>query len=66
LLLRARFIKGIRTHGTGCTYSAAIAGYLARGFDLPHAVKRAKLFITRAIARSYRVGKHSALNQLCR
>jgi hydroxymethylpyrimidine/phosphomethylpyrimidine kinase len=63
LLLSAPFIKGVRTHGTGCTYSAAIAGHLARGSNLPQAVKRAKQFITRAIAGSYCIGKHSALNQ---
>jgi hydroxymethylpyrimidine/phosphomethylpyrimidine kinase len=63
-LLSAPFIKGIRTHGTGCTYSAAIAGCLARGCSLPQAVKRAKDFVTRAIAGSYRVGKHFALNPL--
>ena len=66
LLLSAPFIKGVRTHGTGCTYSAAIAGYLARGCSLLQAVKRAKQFITRAIAGSYCIGKHSALNQLFR
>ena len=66
LLLCAPFIKGARTHGTGCTFSAAIAGYLARGCNLPQAVKRGKQLITRAIAASYRIGKHSALNQLLR
>jgi len=64
LLLTAPFIEGIRTHGTGCAYSAAITGYLARGYALPQAVKRAKQFVTQAIAGSYRIGKHSALNQL--
>jgi len=62
-LLSAPFIKGVRTHGTGCTYSAAVAGYLARGFNLTEAVKRAKQFVTQAIAGSYRIGQHSALNQ---
>ncbi len=62
LLLTAPFITGIRTHGTGCTYSAAIAAYLALGSDLRAAVKRAKPFVTRAIAGSYRIGRHSALN----
>jgi len=62
LLLSAPFIKGVRTHGTGCTYSAAIAGCLARGDNLAQAVKRAKEFVTQAIAGSYRVGKHFALN----
>jgi hydroxymethylpyrimidine/phosphomethylpyrimidine kinase len=62
LLLRAPFVKGIRTHGTGCTYSAAITGYLALGHDLPRAVGLGKNFVTQAIAESYRLGKHFALN----
>ena len=66
LLLSAPFIKGVRTHGTGCTYSAAIAGFLAHGCDLPQAVKRAKQFVTQAIAGSYRIRRHFALNQLFR
>ncbi|MGA9453232.1 MAG: hydroxymethylpyrimidine/phosphomethylpyrimidine kinase [Verrucomicrobiia bacterium] len=66
LLLSAPFIKDVRTHGTGCTCSAAVAGYLARGCDLPEAVKRAKEFVTQAIAGSYRVGKNFALNPLFR
>jgi hydroxymethylpyrimidine/phosphomethylpyrimidine kinase len=37
------------THGTGCTYSAAIAAELARGTSLPEAVARAKRFVTEAI-----------------
>ena len=37
------------THGTGCTYSAAIAAGLARGLPLRDAVARAKRFITEAI-----------------
>jgi hydroxymethylpyrimidine/phosphomethylpyrimidine kinase len=37
------------THGTGCTYSAAITGLLASGLSLPHAVTQAKRFITEAI-----------------
>ena len=61
LLLSAPFIKGVRTHGTGCTYSAAIAAYLVLGCNLPQAVKRAKEFVTRAIAQSRRIGKHFVL-----
>lgn len=37
------------THGTGCTYSAAITACLALGLDLPDAIARAKRFITEAI-----------------
>ncbi len=37
------------THGTGCTYSAAITAELAIGSGLIESVRRAKLFITEAI-----------------
>ena len=46
----APFVPGVNTHGTGCTYSAAIATALARGLALPAAVGEAKKFVTRAIA----------------
>jgi hydroxymethylpyrimidine/phosphomethylpyrimidine kinase len=44
------------THGTGCTYSAAITAELAKGTPLPEAVMRAKEFITRAIRTSPGLG----------
>jgi hydroxymethylpyrimidine/phosphomethylpyrimidine kinase len=62
LLLSAPFVKGRRTHGTGCTYSAAITGYLARGHGLPEAVARAKEYISQAIVQSRAIGKYSVLN----
>ena len=62
LLLSAPFVKGVSTHGTGCTYSAAITAYLARGLALPEAVQAAKEYITQAIARSRPVGKYSVLD----
>lgn len=37
------------THGTGCTYSAAITALLARGMELPEAVRQAKEWLTEAI-----------------
>jgi len=46
---RAPFVTGVSTHGTGCTYSAAIAAYLAHGFSLPHAVANSKRHVTAAI-----------------
>ncbi|HTR43709.1 MAG TPA: bifunctional hydroxymethylpyrimidine kinase/phosphomethylpyrimidine kinase [Pseudomonadales bacterium] len=61
VLLRAPFVKGIRTHGTGCVYSAAICASLAQGKSLRQAVQVGKRFITRAILRSYRIGSHFAL-----
>jgi hydroxymethylpyrimidine/phosphomethylpyrimidine kinase len=62
LLLKAPRVAGVSTHGTGCTYSAAVAGYLALGQDLPRAVRNAKQFITTAIAGSRLVGRHLVLN----
>lgn len=42
-------IETRHTHGTGCTFSAAITASLAAGNDLPEAVRRAKRYITEAI-----------------
>lgn len=39
------------THGTGCTYSAAIASYLARGLRGLDAIKAARLYLQGAILR---------------
>jgi len=45
------------THGTGCTLSAAIAAYLARGYAMPAAVAAAKEYITGAIQNGFTLGK---------
>ncbi|MBN2437539.1 MAG: bifunctional hydroxymethylpyrimidine kinase/phosphomethylpyrimidine kinase [Deltaproteobacteria bacterium] len=53
------------THGTGCTYSAAIATCLGRGMDVPRAVGEAKRYITEAIRNAWRVGGgHGPTNHL--
>ncbi len=44
------------THGTGCTYSAAVTAGLARGFDLVEAVGLAKRYVTEAIATAPGIG----------
>ncbi len=62
LLLSAPFVPEVRTHGTGCTYSAAITGFLCLGHELSKAVAQAKEYISQAIARSHLVGKHFVLN----
>jgi hydroxymethylpyrimidine/phosphomethylpyrimidine kinase len=59
--LRAPFVKGVSTHGTGCTYSAAIAAQLALGTPLRRAVALAKDYVTQAIRDSVRIGGHYAL-----
>lgn len=45
------------THGTGCTFSSAIAANLAQGFDLNESVAKAKNYITQAIAGGFSIGK---------
>jgi len=50
-------IETKNTHGTGCTFSSAIAANLALGFDLYEAVKRAKDYVTTAIKHSLDIGK---------
>jgi hydroxymethylpyrimidine/phosphomethylpyrimidine kinase len=61
-MLQAPYIHGVSTHGTGCTYSAAIAAYVALGETLPLAVFKAKEFISQAIAQSYKTNGHFVLN----
>jgi len=55
----AERISTVHTHGTGCTYSAAITAELARGTPLPEAVARAKAFITAAIRTNPGLGRGS-------
>jgi hydroxymethylpyrimidine/phosphomethylpyrimidine kinase len=45
------------THGTGCTYSAAITASLANGHQLPDAIALAKRYITLAIQSHPGLGK---------
>ena len=45
------------THGTGCTFSSAIASQLAKGKSVPDAVKAAKTYVTMAIEHSLAIGK---------
>lgn len=50
-------LQSRNTHGTGCTYAAALTTLLAQGFEVKEAVARAKAFITRAIACGVSLGK---------
>jgi hydroxymethylpyrimidine/phosphomethylpyrimidine kinase len=56
---RAPRIHTPHTHGTGCTYSAAITAWLARGHAMPDAVMRARRFIYEAIRTSPGLGSGS-------
>ena len=57
----APFVPGVSTHGTGCTYSAAITAGLALGDSLEDAIARAKEFVSRAIRDHFTWGKIDAL-----
>lgn len=55
------------THGTGCTLSAAITGYLAKGYNLIEAVKKGKKFVSYGIKNSLNIGKgHGPLDHFPR
>ncbi len=45
------------THGAGCTYSAALASYLAKGLSMPDACAAAKVFVEKAIVNSSSIGR---------
>ena len=52
-------IQNPNTHGTGCTLSSAIAANLAKGFSLPESVRRAKAYISGALAAMLDLGQGS-------
>jgi hydroxymethylpyrimidine/phosphomethylpyrimidine kinase len=52
-------IETRHTHGTGCTFSAAITASLASGYDLPESVRRGKRYITEAIRNNPGLGSGS-------
>ena len=54
---KAPFVPGVSTHGTGCTFSAAIAAGLANGRTLRQALAAGKKYVTRAIVQSFRWGR---------
>jgi hydroxymethylpyrimidine/phosphomethylpyrimidine kinase len=54
--LRAPRHDNRHTHGTGCTLASAVASGLARGMDVPEAVRAAKEYVTGAIAAGFPLG----------
>lgn len=60
-------VKPDNTHGTGCTFSSAVAANLALGRQLRDAVVLAKAYVTEAIRKAYSVGPgRMPLNHLFR
>jgi hydroxymethylpyrimidine/phosphomethylpyrimidine kinase len=58
-LLQGEVVPTQNTHGTGCTFSAAICALLARGTPLLEAVRQAKTYITGALQHSLTIGQGS-------
>lgn len=56
LVLEGRRVDTTNTHGTGCTFSAAIAAHLAQGAGIVAAVMQAKRFVSLAIEHSLDLG----------
>ena len=50
-------VDSANTHGTGCTFSAAIAAGLARGQALGDAIRAAKAYVTLAIREGFKAGR---------
>jgi hydroxymethylpyrimidine/phosphomethylpyrimidine kinase len=50
-------IDSPNTHGTGCTFSSAIAAGLARGRPLGDAIREAKAYVTAAIREGFAAGQ---------
>ena len=51
-ILSSPRVKSKNTHGTGCTLSAAIASFIAQGFAVLDACKKAKSYLYKAIVHS--------------
>ncbi len=56
---KGKRIDNPNTHGTGCTLSSAIASNLAKGYELKEAIKRAKKYISGALASMLDLGAGS-------
>lgn len=50
-------VKSPNTHGSGCTFASAVTAQLASGRPLREAVLLAKAYVTKAIEKSFSVGK---------
>ncbi len=58
-------IETKNTHGTGCTYSAAVCAFLAKGMPLRVSLENSKAFVTEAIRNSLEIGRgHGPVNHL--
>jgi len=62
-IFKSKRINTKNTHGTGCTFSAAIAAYIAKGEDIISSISKSKDYINSAIQENFLIGKgHGPLN----
>jgi hydroxymethylpyrimidine/phosphomethylpyrimidine kinase len=54
---RTARIDTSNTHGTGCTFAAAVAAYLALGQDLASAAERSQQYVAGAIQHALAIGR---------
>jgi len=54
---RSRRLRTRNTHGTGCTFAAAIAAHLARGERAPEAVRKARVYLAGALRHALPLGR---------
>lgn len=50
-------VTGSNNHGTGCTFSSAIAVGIARGFEYPRAISRARAYVQEALENGFAIGQ---------
>jgi hydroxymethylpyrimidine/phosphomethylpyrimidine kinase len=60
--IEGKIFKSINTHGSGCTYSAAVTAYLTKGYNLIESIKNASFFTKKSIEN----GEYGTLNQMWR
>ncbi len=60
-IFKKKRIKTYQTHGSGCTFSAALAAFLARGEVLEKAVEKAQTFVWQALANPIKADKYLPL-----
>jgi hydroxymethylpyrimidine/phosphomethylpyrimidine kinase len=58
-VMEGELIESDNTHGSGCSFSAAITAYLTKGIDMDEAIKKADIFVKESI----RHGNWGTLNQ---
>lgn len=63
---KKKYVHGVNSHGSGCTYASAIAAYVAKGKDLLKAIELAKHFVQRSFEKAITVGDSKCLNHFWR